>query len=72
MFQSLLFLFCSMSYVYFRYIINVGDIMDKRLFCISTRSTYLQLKNLLRRSNLLSYAFVDKPGESIQCFILQN
>jgi len=47
------------------YIINVGDIMDKRLFCISTRSTYLQLKNLLRRSNLLSYAFVDKPDSMI-------
>eukprot|EP00795_Rhopilema_esculentum_P006672 gene6672-12228_t len=43
------------------YIINVGDIMDTRLFYITTKSSYLHLKNLLRRSNLLSFAVVDKP-----------
>eukprot|EP00112_Aurelia_sp_Birch-Aquarium-sp1_P022710 Seg65.8 transcript_id=Seg65.8/GoldUCD/mRNA.D3Y31 product="Chloride channel protein 2" protein_id=Seg65.8/GoldUCD/D3Y31 len=47
------------------YIINVGDIMDTRLFYITTKSTYLQLKNLLRKSNLLSFAFVDKQDSMI-------
>ena len=37
--------------------------MDTRLFYITTKSSYLHLKNLLRRSNLLSFAVVDKPGK---------
>ena len=36
--------------------------MDTRLFYISTKSTYLQLRNLLRKSKLLSFALVDKQG----------
>lgn len=47
------------------YRINVGDIMDTRLFYISTKSTYLQLRNLLRKSKLLSFALVDKQDSMI-------
>eukprot|EP00794_Sanderia_malayensis_P015115 gene15115-16671_t len=48
-----------------RYRINVGDIMNPRVFYITTKSTYMQLKNLLKKSNLVSFAFVENQDSMI-------
>ena len=48
---------------------TAGDIMGTNVIYISTKSTYMQLRELLRKAKLTSFALVDSPGKFVFLFL---
>ena len=44
---------------------TAGDIMVTNVIYISTKSTYMQLRELLRKAKLTSFALVESPGKFV-------
>ena len=51
------------------YHVTAGDIMVTNVIYISTKSTYMQLRELLRKAKLTSFALVDSPGKFVFLFL---